>query len=107
MIEKSGRHFKLCSKLYDYAAYNGSNCFNGHFMASLFFSFPAYRNGKIFYPLVPVRYRLWDKEKSKFVLAAGLMAQAITNLWKDKEVYALVTEPKNGKVSLCLVLMHG
>lgn len=38
MVEKSGRHFELCSKLYDYAAHNGSNYLNGHCRVSLLHS---------------------------------------------------------------------
>ena len=34
MVEKFGRHFELCSKLYDHAAHNGSNYLNGHCMVS-------------------------------------------------------------------------
>ena len=41
MIEKSGKHFELCSKLYDHAAHNGSNYLNGHCMVSLLLSFPV------------------------------------------------------------------
>ena len=195
MIEKSGKHFELCSKLYDYAAHNGSNYLNGHCMVSLLLSFPVYQDGKILYLSVPVGYRLWNKEKSKLALAADLVAQAmkvmdpqcqvillcdswypkaevvalveqfdnlemvcnarmdtalyglppvktgkkgrprkrgsriqlddivlgepksgdwligmmpvITNLWKDKVVYALVTAPKNGKGSRRLFLWSG
>ncbi len=39
MIEKSGKYFELCSKLYDHAAHNGSNYLNGHCMVSLLLSF--------------------------------------------------------------------
>ena len=65
MVEKFGRHFELCSKLYDHAAHNGSNYLNGHCIVSLLLSFLVYRDGKILYLSVPVGYRLWDKEKSK------------------------------------------
>lgn len=63
MIEKSGKHFELCSKLYDHAAHNGSNYLNGYCMVSLLLSFPVYQDEKILYVSVPVGYRLWDKEK--------------------------------------------
>ena len=72
MVEKSGIHFELCSKLHDHAAHNGSNYLNGHYMVSLLLSFPVYQDGKILYPPVPVGYRLWDKEKSKLALATKL-----------------------------------
>ena len=77
MVEKFGRHFELCSKLYDHAAHNGSNYLNGHCIVSLLLSFLVYRDGKILYLSVPVGYRLWDKEKSKLALAAELVAQAM------------------------------
>ena len=65
MVEKFGRHFELCSKLYDHAAHNGSNYLNGHCIVSLLLSFLVYRDGKILYLSVPVGYRLWDKEKEQ------------------------------------------
>ena len=41
MVENSGKHFELCSKLYDHAAHNGSNYLNRHCMVSLLLSFPV------------------------------------------------------------------
>ena len=46
MVEKSGKRFELCSKLYNHAAHNGSNYLNGHCMVSLLLSFPVYQDGK-------------------------------------------------------------
>ena len=89
MVEKSGGHFELCSKLYDHAAHNGSNYLNGHCMVSLLLSFPVYQNGKILYLSVPVGYRLWDKEKSKLALAAGLAAQAMKAIGPQRQVILL------------------
>ena len=89
MIEKSGKHFELCSKLYDHAAHNGSNYLNGHCMVSLLLSFPVYQNGKILYLSVPVGYRLWDKEKSKLALAAELTAQAMKAIGPKRQVILL------------------
>lgn len=89
MIEKSGKHFELCSKLYDHAAHNGSNYLNGHCMVSLLLSFPVYQNGKILYLSVPVGYRLWDKEKSKLALAAELAAQAMKTIGPQRQVILL------------------
>ncbi len=63
MVEKSGKHFDLCSKLYDHAAHNGFNYLNGYCVVRLLLSIPVYQDGKIFYLSVPVGYRLWDKEK--------------------------------------------
>ena len=89
MIEKSGKHFELCSKLYDHAAHNGSNYLNGHCMVSLLLSFPVYQDGKILYLSVPVGYRLWDKEKSKLALAAELAAQAMKAIGPERQVILL------------------
>ena len=89
MIEKSGNHFELCSKLYDHAAHNGSNYLNGHCMVSLLLSFPVYQDGKILYLSVPVGYRLWDKEKSKLALAAELVAQAMKVIGSERQVILL------------------
>ena len=89
MVEKFGRHFELCSKLYDHAAHNGSNYLNGHCMVSLLLSFPVYQEGKILYLSVPVGYRLWDKEKSKLALAAELVAQAMKTIGLRRQVLLL------------------
>lgn len=89
MVEKSGEHFELCSKLYDHAAHNGSNYLNGHCMVSLLLSFPVYQEGKILYLSVPVGYRLWDKEKSKLALAAELVAQAMKTIGLRRQVLLL------------------
>ena len=89
MVEKSGKHFELCSKLYDHAAHNGSNYLNGHCMVSLLLSFPLYQDGKIRYLSVPVGYRLWDKEKSKLALAAELAAQAMKTIGPERQVILL------------------
>ncbi len=89
MIEKSGKHFELYSKLYDHAAHNGSNYLNGRCMVSLLLSFPVYQNGKILYLSVPVGYRLWDMEKSKLALAAELAAQAMKAIGSKRQVILL------------------
>ena len=89
MVEKSGKHFELCSKLYDHAAHNGSYYLNGHCMVSLLLSFPVYQNGKILYLSVPVGYRLWDKETSKLALAADLVAQALKVIDSKRQVILL------------------
>ena len=89
MIEKYGKHFELCSKLYDHAAHNGSNYLNGHCMVSLLLSFPVYQDGKILYLSVPVGYRLWDKETSKLALAADLVAQAMKVIGSERQVILL------------------
>ncbi len=89
MVENSGKHFELCSKLYDHAAHNGSNYLNRHCMVSLLLSFPVYQDGKIRYLSVPVGYRLWDKEKSKLALAAELAAQTMKTIGPERQVILL------------------
>ena len=89
MVEKSGKQFELCTKLYDHAAHNGSNYLYGHCMVSLLLSFPVYREGKIHYLSVPVEYRLWEKEKSKIALAAELVSQAMKTIGSGRQVILL------------------
>lgn len=89
MVEKSGEHFELCFKLYNYAAHNDSNYFNGHCMVSLLLFFPVYQNGKILYLSVPMGYRFWDKEKGKIALAAELAAQAMKVIGPKHQVILL------------------
>ena len=89
MVEKFGKHFELCSNLYDHVAHHGSNYLNGHCMVSLLLSFPVYQNGKILYLSVPVGYRLWGKEKSKLALAAELAAQAMKAIGPERQVILL------------------
>ena len=89
MVEKSGRHFELCSKLYDHAAHNGSHYLNGHCIVSLLLSFPVYQDGKILYLSVPVGCRLWDKEKTKLALAAELAEQARKAIGPGRQVILL------------------
>lgn len=89
MVEKSGKHFELCSKLYDHATPKGANYLNGHCMVSLLLSFPVYQNGKILYLSVPIGYRLWVKKKSKPALAAELAARAMKTIGAERQVILL------------------
>ena len=77
MVEKFGKKFELCSKLFDHAAHNGSNYLNGHCMASILLSFPVLKDSQIQYLSVPLGYRLWDKEKSKLEIAAEMVRQTM------------------------------
>lgn len=72
MVEKFGKKFELCSKLFGHAAHNGSNYLNGHCMVSILLSFPVLKDGQIQYLSVPLGYRLWDKEKSKLEIATEI-----------------------------------
>lgn len=89
LIEKSGRKFELCSKLYDHASHKGSNYLNGHCMVSLLLSFPILRDGKILYLSVPLGYHLWNKEKSKIFMAAELVQQAMKVIGSQHQVFLL------------------
>ncbi len=89
MIEKSGKHFEFCSKLYDHVAHNGSNYRNGHCMVSLLLSFLVYQDGKFLYLSVPMGYQLWDKQKSKLALATNLVAQAMKAINPKRQVILL------------------
>ena len=89
MVEKSGKHFELCSKLYDHAAHNDSNYLNGHHLVSLLLSFSVYQDGKILYLSVLVGYRLWNKEKSKLALTAELAAQAMKAIGSKRQIILL------------------
>ncbi len=89
MVEKSGKHFELCSKLYDHAAHNGSSYLDGHCMVSLLLSFPVFQEGKIHYCSVPIGYRLWDKTRSKISLAAEMVTRAMGVVGTERQVLLL------------------
>lgn len=89
MVEKFGKKFELCSKLFDHAAHNGSNYLNGHCMVSVLLSFPVWKDGQIQYLSVPLGYRLWDKEKSKLAIAAEMVRQAMGTIGSERQVFLL------------------
>ena len=89
MVEKFGKKFELCSKLFDHAAHNGSSYLNGHCMVSILLSFPVWNDGKIQYLSVPLGYRLWDKEKSKLEIAAEMVRQTMAVLGEGRQVFLL------------------
>lgn len=89
MVEKFGKKFELCSKLFDHAAHNGSNYLNGHCMVSILLSFPVLKDGQIQYLSVPLGYRLWDKEKSKLETAAEMVRQAMGVIGSSRQVFLL------------------
>lgn len=89
MIEKFGKKFELCSKLYDHAAHNGSNYLNGHCMVSILLSFPVWEKEKIRYLSIPLGYRLWDKENTKLEIAAALVRKAMETLGGERQVFLL------------------
>ena len=77
IFEKSNKHFELCPKLNDQAAYNGFNQLQGDLYVSLLFSFSVYQDKKILYLSVPMGYLLWRKKKIKLVLATKLAPKEI------------------------------
>lgn len=89
MVEKEGKKFELCSKLFDHAAHNGSNYLNGHCMVSILLSFPVWADGSIRYLSVPLGYRLWDKIQTKLEIAAGMVRNAMDNIGQDRQVFLL------------------
>ena len=54
MVEKFGKKFELCSKLFDHATHNGSNYLNSHCMVSILLSFPVLKDSRIQYLSVPL-----------------------------------------------------
>ncbi|MFG6324989.1 MAG: transposase [Lachnospiraceae bacterium] len=89
MVEKEGKKFELCSKLFDHAAHNGSNYLNGHCMVSILLSFSVLAGGSIRYLSVPLGYRLWDKKQTKLEIAAGMVRHAMDNIGPDRQVFLL------------------
>ena len=89
MVEKEGKKFELCSKLFDHAAHNGSNYLNGHCMVSILLSFPVWTDGSIRYLSVPLGYQLWDKTQTKLEIAAGMVRNAMDNIGQDRQVFLL------------------
>ena len=51
--------------------------------------FPALWKSSLFFFLVPVGYRFWDKEKSRLALAAELAAQAMKTIGSERQVILL------------------
>lgn len=89
MVEKDGKKFELCSKLFDHAAHNGSNYLNGHCMVSILLSFPVMGGGCIRYLSVPLGYRLWDKKQTKLEIAAEMVRQTMGIIGTQRQVLLL------------------
>ncbi len=89
MVEKKGKKFELCSKLFDHAAHNGSNYLNGHCMVSILLSFPVLADGSIRYLSVPLGYRLWNKIQTKLEIAAEMVRNAMDCIGPDRQVFLL------------------
>ena len=83
MVEKAGKSFEYCSRLFDHAAHNGSNYLNGHCFVSLLMNIPV--TGSQYLP-VPIGYRMWDKSQSKLDIAAELVRTAMESIGKEHPV---------------------
>ena len=91
MVEKAGTKFDGVSKLFDHAAHNGSNYLNGHCFVSLTLCVPVWKDGKsqISYLPVSLGYRMWNKDKTKLQLAAGMVRQIMPELSSKRNVIIL------------------
>ena len=89
MVAKFGTKFENVSKLFDYAAHNGSNYLNGHCFVSLMLCVPVWKHNKISYLAVPLGYRMWQKKESKLQLAASIVRQVMPELSQKKNVIIL------------------
>lgn len=58
-------------------------------MVSLLLSFPIFQNRKISYLSIPLGYRLWDKKKTKLVLATELVQQAMKEIEEQRQFILL------------------
>jgi len=75
LVPKFGKKFEDVAKLFDHAAHGGSNYLNGHCFVSLMLCVPVWNKdrNKISYLAIPLGYRMWQKGKSKLVLASEMM----------------------------------
>ena len=80
MVPKIGTKFENVSKLYDHAKHNGSFHLNGHCFVSLMICVPVWKNRKISYLSIPLGYKMWDKTKSKILLAAEMVCYVMPEL---------------------------
>ena len=89
MVEKYGKRFENVSTLFDHAAHNGSSYLNGHCFVSLMLCIPVWNRENVIYQSVPLGYRMWQKDKSKLVLAAEMVRQTMSSLQKATNVILL------------------
>ena len=71
MIPKFRKKFEDVSKLFDFAAHNGSNYLNGHCFVSVMLCVPVWNKDKIHYLSVSLGYCMWQKQESKLELTAS------------------------------------
>ena len=66
LIEKVGRHFEACSKLFDHASHNGTNYLHGHCVVTLVVLIPVLdKDNNVTYVRIPVKHKLWIPKKAK------------------------------------------
>lgn len=80
MVEKYGTKFQSRSRLFDHAAYNGSNYLNGHCFVSIMLHVPFQSEHDIIYLSIPLGYGLWTKELSKLELVADMVRSVMAAL---------------------------
>lgn len=98
MVPKFGRKFEDVSKLFDHAAYNGSNYLIGHCFESLMLCVPVWNKGKVVYPAVPLGYHMGQKSESKLELAADMVRlDLIGNARSDSVLYDFSPHRLGGK----------
>jgi hypothetical protein len=70
---KSGKHFDCYYKLFDHSAKNGTSYLNGHCFVSLIINIPLLYGSKVRYLSIPISYKLYDKQQSKYEIAASMI----------------------------------
>ena len=91
MVPKTGTKFENVSRLYDHAEHNGPFYLNGHCFVSLMVCVPVWKNRKISYLPIPPGYKMWDKTKSKILLAAEMVRHVMPELSGQKMLYLCLT----------------
>lgn len=86
IVPKYGKKFENVSNLFDHAAHNGSSHLNGHCFVSLMLCVPVRKKGKVSYLSIPLGYKMWDKTKTKLVLAAEMVRKVMPQLSEYKNV---------------------
>lgn len=62
MVEKEGKKFELCARLFEHAAHIGSNYLNGRCMVNVQLPFSVLSGGSMRYLSIPLGYRVLDKK---------------------------------------------
>ncbi|WP_070000810.1 hypothetical protein [Cellulosilyticum sp. I15G10I2] len=83
---KFGEHFGCYSTLFDHAKHEGN--LKGHCFVSLALSLPIIRNNHIKYITLPINCKLYDKSKTKLVIAAEMIEEVMPEL-RDYQVIVL------------------